>query len=72
MRMKDKTALITGARSGIGRKHRSKNIDFDAAGPAGGNPNVLLSFGTKEQELEFPRRPQEIRLRTNASTARNL
>jgi hypothetical protein len=37
------------------RKRRGRIVDFDPDGPAGGNPNVLLSFETKEQALRFLR-----------------
>lgn len=37
------------------RKHRGKIFDFDPEGPAGGNPNILLGFETKEQALGFLR-----------------
>ena len=30
------------------RKHEGKILDFTPDGPAGGNPNVLLGFATKE------------------------
>lgn len=35
------------------RKHRGRILDFDPEGPAGGNPNLLLSFESKEQALRF-------------------
>jgi hypothetical protein len=35
------------------RKHRGRILDFDPDGPGGGNPNILLSFESKEQALRF-------------------
>ena len=35
------------------RTHKGKIIDFDPDGPAGGNPNVLLGFETKDAALCF-------------------
>jgi hypothetical protein len=35
------------------RKHKGKIVDFDPDGPAGGNPNVLLGFETKDAALRF-------------------
>jgi hypothetical protein len=35
------------------RKHRGRILDFNPEGPGGGNPNILLSFESKEQALRF-------------------
>ena len=37
------------------RKHQGRIIDFDPEGPAGGNPNILLSFKTHERAFAFLR-----------------
>jgi hypothetical protein len=37
------------------RKHKGKIEDFDPDGPGGGNPNIRLSFPSREDGMSFLR-----------------